>query len=159
VIDLLREAATTSRDVLPVPHRDFFEAAASSNGEIVLNDARSLLHMEVATSDRIRARIRRGGEISANKGITLPGSEYRKESLSEKDGWVFRHTREHRHIRYALSYVKDAAEMTNYRRLLGPPSHLIAKLERKTALDDADRIARVADALWLCRGDLGQRWA
>lgn len=58
-------------------------------------------------------------------------------------------------VRYALSYVKDAAEMANYRRVLGESSHLIAKLERATALEDADGIAKMADELWLCRGDLG----
>jgi pyruvate kinase len=154
-VDLVCEIETLSENVLPVPHGDFFDAAAASNGEIVLNDAKSRLQVVAVGSDRIRALITRGGEISSNKGVTLPRSEYRKESLSEKDERIYQHTRQWPRVRYAISYVKDAEEMGNYRKLLGPSTHLIAKLERKTSLDGAERIARSADELWLCRGDLG----
>jgi pyruvate kinase len=62
-------------------------------------------------------------------------------------------------IRYALSYVKDAEEMRNYRQLLtasgSDPLYLIAKVERSSALAEAKNIAQSADELWICRGDLG----
>ncbi len=45
--------------------------------------------------------------------------------------------------------------MAGYRAQIGRPVRVIAKLERPSAMDDAERIAGVADALWLCRGDLG----
>ena len=64
-------------------------------------------------------------------------------------------TRNLPHVRYAISYVKDAAEMENYRSLLGHSSFLIAKLERQSAINDAEKIASYANELWLCRGDLG----
>jgi pyruvate kinase len=60
---------------------------------------------------------------------------------------------------YAVSYVGGAEEMAQARRraweLLGKPLHLIAKLERGPAVAGAFEIAKHADALWLCRGDLG----
>ena len=141
--------------VLPVPHPDFFQAVRSCPGEIVLNDAKSALRIASACSDRIRATIVKGGEIAPNKGITLPGSEYRKESLSEKDTQIFAESREWPAVRYALSYVRDAVEMASYRTIFGPTYHLIAKLERAPALEDVPGIAQRADELWLCRGDLG----
>jgi len=45
--------------------------------------------------------------------------------------------------------------MVQYRALMGASSHLIAKLERQPAVDEALQIADIADELWLCRGDLG----
>jgi pyruvate kinase len=39
--------------------------------------------------------------------------------------------------------------------LTGQPAYLIAKLEREPAVAQAAAIAAHADALWLCRGDLG----
>jgi len=45
--------------------------------------------------------------------------------------------------------------MKRYRELAGEALYLIAKLERGPAMADSARIARSANELWLCRGDLG----
>jgi pyruvate kinase len=140
---------------LPVPHADFFQAASLSSGEIVLNDARVRLVIEESTSERIRARVSLGGPIAAHKGITFTASEYRKEALNAKDQAILRQTRSIPAIRYAISYVKDAVEMSRYRALCGQDTHLAAKLERQPALEQACQIAETADEVWLCRGDLG----
>ena len=154
-LELVCAASTDHAGVLPVPHPDFFQAATLSSGEIVLNDARSCLSVEEVTADSIRARVTEGGEISPKKGITYTSSAYRKESLNEKDQEILAQTRHHDFIRYAISYVKDASEMSGYRAFSGDSAYLIAKLERKPALFEAMQIARLADELWLCRGDLG----
>ena len=78
-----------------------------------------------------------------------------KEALNEKDQVILKQTRDIASIRYAISYVKDAAEMSRYRAYCGPSVYLAAKLERKHALDEALQMAGTADELWLCRGDLG----
>jgi pyruvate kinase len=153
-VRLVLAARGDSADTLPVPHRDFFRAAASSNGEIVLNDAKSLLRIEETSDERVLARVERGGEISASKGITFARSEYRKEALGEKDRQVFEEMRGIAGLHYAVSYVKDAAEMARYRALL-PGCRLVAKLERAGALAEAAAIAAACDEVWLCRGDLG----
>lgn len=140
---------------LPVPHADFFQAAAASSGELVLNDAKVRLALEAQTAGSLTARVTQGGEISAHKGITFTASEYRREALGEKDRRIVAQTRGVKTIRYALSYVRDAAEMGRYRALIGPEAFLIAKLERRAALEDVAQIAEYSDELWLCRGDLG----
>ncbi len=141
--------------VLPVPHRDFFQAAAVSNGELVLNDARIRLAVESLEADRLQARVRVGGWISPRKGVTFTASDYRQEVLGDKDQQIMAQTSSLSFIRYAVSYVRDAKEMANYRAVFGPAAYLIAKLERRPALVDVQAIAESADALWLCRGDLG----
>src|SRR5690606_4129262 len=141
--------------VLPVPHPDFFQAAATSNGEIVLNDARLRLRIETVHENRLTARVTQGGELAPYKGITFAASAFRKEALSEKDQAIVRDTESLDIVQYALSYVKDAAEMRRYRALFPSHTHLIAKLERREAVEEAGQMAGAADALWLCRGDLG----
>ncbi|MBN1543041.1 hypothetical protein JW992_12945, partial [candidate division KSB1 bacterium] len=75
--------------------------------------------------------------------------------LGEQDHRFVEMTRPFAGIRYAISYVRDAAEMQHYRELLGRDLYLIAKLERKSAVTQARQLADSADELWLCRGDLG----
>jgi pyruvate kinase len=141
--------------MLPVPHLDFFRAMQHSNGEIVLNDGRVILVLETAGNDWLTARVKRGSELTSRKGITCTASTYRIEEFNTKDQAILQATQEMPFICYAISYVKDAAEMSNYRSLVGKNKYLIAKLERGTALEDAAVIADIADELWLCRGDLG----
>jgi pyruvate kinase len=155
MIDLIYSTETAQEGTLPVPHADFFQAAPLSSGEIVLNDARVRLVVEKSTSEQIRARVSLGGPIAAHKGITFTASDYRTEALNAKDQAILRQTRGIPAIRYAISYVKDAIEMSRYRALCGQDVTLAAKLERQPALEQARQIAETADEVWLCRGDLG----
>lgn len=153
-IQLTLGHSATRSDQLPVPHADFFQAAATASDELVLNDAKIRLQIESISPTAITAKVQLGGEISAHKGITYTRSAYRRETLSEKDRSIVEQTRHLPHVRYAVSYVKDAVEMANYRALIGS-AYLIAKLERQPAIDDCAAIAMVSDELWVCRGDLG----
>jgi pyruvate kinase len=162
LITLVCSEASTQAGVLPVPHLDFFTAASVSGSEIVLNDAKIRLQMESVAAERMIARVIRGGMISSNKGITYVSSAFRQERLSEKDRAILARTADLEFIRYAISYVKDAVEIKNFRAqvdLLQPnparQPYLVAKLERQPALDEVAEIARWVDELWLCRGDLG----
>jgi|WetSurMetagenome_2_1015567.scaffolds.fasta_scaffold20368_2 pyruvate kinase len=141
--------------VLPVPHADFFRAASMSSGEIALNDAKLRLTLESQGADTLCARVAEGGVILPRKGITYTASAYRHESLSEADRAVLDDTQHLAGIRYAVSYVKDSAEMAHYRGQIGVSAYLIAKLERQPAVDEAMQIAQSVDETWLCRGDLG----
>jgi pyruvate kinase len=154
-VELVSADSTNQPNRLPVPHPDFFEAAASSSGEMVLNDARVRLALESVKPDSLSARVIQGGELVSNKGITFTASGYRREKLSQKDQTILAEMEPLAFVRYALSYVKDEVEMARYRALIGPAAYLIAKLERQPAVDQAGQIATLADELWLCRGDLG----
>ena len=141
--------------VLPVPHEDFFRAAVSSTGDIVLNDGKVLLCIESIENWQIKAVVTKSGPISSRKGITYASSAYRSESLNEKDQKIVNQYRQCPFIRYAISYVRDSQEMSKCRDLIQSDTYLIAKLERASAVGDATSIAQYADELWLCRGDLG----
>ena len=153
-IQLTLAHSATRSDVLPVPHADFFQAAARSGGEIVLNDAKIKLQIESFTPTSISATVQLGGEIVAHKGLTYTRSDFRRETLSDKDRAIIAQTRDRPGVRYAVSYVRDAVEMQNYRALIGN-AYLIAKIERQSAVDGSAAIAAVSDELWVCRGDLG----
>lgn len=154
-VELVCAAASQDRTQLPVPHPDFFTAAPQSSRRIVLNDAKVILLREAYGPDWVKARVIQAGELSGRKGITYADSEFRNETLTDKDREMFEATKDIAGIQYALSYVRDAFEMLRYRENYGRAARLIAKIERQTALDSAFGISKTADGLWLCRGDLG----
>ena len=166
VMLILAEAADPSTGglsgALPVPRADFFRAAPLSDGEVVLNDAKVRLRIEGVQENALVARVTHAGPIASRKGITLPGSSYRSEALSEKDHQIVTRTRPWDFASFAVSYVKDAAEMRRYRAIFdampGMLPRLIAKLERAEAMHEAAEIGQTLlpdGALWVCRGDLG----
>lgn len=142
-------------DALPVPHRDFFLAAAECSGEVRVNDARVQLEIVSNAETEVTAVVRVGGVISPRKGVTVPGSKVRTDEPGEKDSRIIEATRGMTGISYAFSYLRDSIEMHAFRRQVGDANRLIAKIERATALEDVENIAAAADELWLCRGDLG----
>ena len=154
VVELVCAAESNQPGRLPVPHADFFQAAPMSSRELVLDDARLRLRVEHRASDGMTARVLQGGRIQPRKGITFSQSDYRLEQLKPKDQAILEMTADLKNIHYAISYLRDAAELARYRVLFGQ-AYLIAKLERQPALDDWLAIAASADELWLCRGDLG----
>jgi pyruvate kinase len=154
-IDLVLSSDSQDAKSLPVPHLDFFSAARHSDHEIVVNDAKITLRVIDIESERIRAVVEQGGPISSRKGITYRSSDYRKESMNEKDRRVYELTNGVPGIRYAISYVKDSQEMDNYRQILGGSTYLIAKLERYPAIDQIEEMENLVDECWVCRGDLG----
>lgn len=154
-VELVYAPATDRPGILPVPHLDFFQAAPTASGDLVLNDAKIRLNVRSIAPHAITATVIQGGLISARKGLTYAASNYRHEALNAQDQAIVDQTRHLAGVRYAISYVKDAAEMAHYRSLIGDPAYLIAKLERPPALAEAHHIAAIADELWVCRGDLG----
>jgi pyruvate kinase len=64
------------------------------------------------------------------------------------------------HLEYiALSFVKNAEDITRLRTLLqevGSSTKIIAKIERKEALEAIDEIIAAADGVMIARGDLGE---
>jgi pyruvate kinase len=154
-IELVLASSSEQHNRLPVPHADFFQAALLSSPELRLNDAKVHLRVETIAGERLLVRVTRGGPLSAHKGITYLASDFRSEALSEKDQEIIQQTRNLPGIRYAISYLRDAAEMHRYRTRLGLQAYLIAKLERAPAMADAEQIAADANELWVCRGDLG----
>jgi len=147
-------AREPARNMLSVPHPDFFSAAAISPGRITMNDAKVELQIVSCSSDRLECRVTRGGPISGRKGISLPGSSYRREGLHPRDARIVRESGGSS-ISYAISYVRDAEELGNLKKSIPENARLTAKIERPEAVADALAIAAETDEIWLCRGDLG----
>ncbi|MBE7210900.1 MAG: pyruvate kinase [Gluconacetobacter diazotrophicus] len=105
----------------------------------------------------ILAHVTRGGMLSSNRGLNLPGRRVNLPSLTDKDvadvdfavaeGFDF----------LALSFVQSVEDVHGLQRLLaahGSDIPVVAKIEKKSALDDIEAIAVAANGVMVARGDL-----
>lgn len=106
-------------------------------------------------SESVTVEVVRGGELEKNKGVNLPDTEVSGSVLSVKDRADLE-VAKREHVDFvAVSFVQRASDIEEVRSILGPTSHIIAKIERPQALERIDDICRVSDGVMAARGDLG----
>ena len=98
------------------------------------------------------------GVLKSSKGINLPDTAVNVPSITEKDWACVDWAVEQRLDYLALSFVRSEADLKELRAYLSDKVsdiHLIAKIEKREAVDHIDGIIAAADGLMVARGDLG----
>lgn len=98
------------------------------------------------------------GLLTSNKGIAFPGKHHAMPAMTPKDYQDLREGLELDIDAVALSFVqshKDVVLLRDEMQRLGKKAAIVAKLERKNAVDDLEAILQVADVVMVARGDLG----
>ena len=105
----------------------------------------------------------RGGRLSDRKGINLPGVAISAPALTDKDREDAVFAAELGVDFLALSFVRQAEDVTDLKELLADNGALavpvIAKIEKPEALAVIGDILDVADGIMVARGDLGVEMA
>jgi pyruvate kinase len=137
-----------------------FPAAARPGDPVLLGDGIVALAVDRVSETAIETHVVSGGPVTSHAGIFLPRARLRVEVFGPKD----RHDAEIALARgvdfLALSFVRDAGDLATARRWLdarrgGRDVGLIAKIERRDALESIDGILELADGIMVARGDLG----
>ena len=125
---------------------------------LLLSDgALELVVLKTSARD-IVCRVVVGGPLSSHKGINLPSRSIKAPCLTRKDKMDLAFGIRHGVDYVALSFVRDAADISAARRFIakrGAAIPLVAKIEKHEALDHIDEIISAADAIMVARGDLG----
>ena len=98
-----------------------------------------------------------GGELKSNKGINVRGGGLSASALTEKDIQDLEYGCKLGADYIALSFVKQAQDIHFAKELIqshGGHAGVIAKIERKEALDQLDSIIAASDGVMVARGDL-----
>ncbi len=125
---------------------------------ILLADGNIELRVESVHDPEVRCRVVVGGPLSSHKGMNLPSAEIRVSSLTEKDRRDIPVGLEEGVDAIALSFVRGAADVVGARRAIqdsGGDIPIIAKIEKRQAVDNIDAILQVAQGIMVARGDLG----
>ncbi|MBN1448402.1 MAG: pyruvate kinase [Bacteroidetes bacterium] len=144
------ERVSTAYDALP---GDVHEGQT-----ILLDDGYLSLEVEELTATEIRTRVTKGGTLTSNKGIIVPGATISAPPLSGKDVDDLRFGLSAGVDAVALSFVRserDIIELRTTMKLLGRIVPIIAKIERYEGISDIEDIVNEADGIMVARGDLG----
>jgi len=146
--DFLGTAERVSHTYLPLA-RD-----VKPGDPILLDDGLLQLRVEAVHGDEVVCRIVDGGVLKDKKGMNLPGSALSVPALTEKDKQDIVFGRKLGVDWFALSFVKNAADIEEAKvRSGGIP--IIAKIEKPEAVTNLEAILEAADAVMVARGDLG----
>jgi pyruvate kinase len=128
---------------------------------LLLDDGRIRLRVDRVRDADIFTRVEQGGTLTAHKGINLPGVRLSVSALTEKDREDLEFGLQQDVDAVAISFVRKPEDVTEVREFIhridpaktGMP--LIAKLERREAVEQLDAILETADGVMVARGDLG----
>ncbi len=126
---------------------------------LLLDDGRLRLVATAVGDDEVQARVEEGGLLGEHKGINLPGVAISAPALTDKDRADLRFGLDELEVDYvALSFIRSGDEVREARELvrhLGHDTPLVAKLEKREAIEHLEDILAAADAVMVARGDLG----
>jgi len=125
---------------------------------VLINDGLIELRVLGVRGRDIRCRVLNGGELSAHKGINLPGVQLRIASIDAKDRRDLAFALEHGADYIAVSFVRSAKDVLAVKKLIkkqGFKTQVIAKMEKAEALANLDEILEASDGVMVARGDLG----
>ncbi|MDZ7625030.1 MAG: pyruvate kinase [Ignavibacteriaceae bacterium] len=124
----------------------------------MINDGLIRLKIIRKKETSIVCEIENGGILSPRKGMNLPGMKLSTPSLTEKDFEDLNFLIDKPVDYIALSFVRKAEDILHLKEWLKKKSKstpVIAKIEKKEAIDSFDSILNAADGIMVARGDLG----
>jgi pyruvate kinase len=126
--------------------------------KILLSDGTIELQVLESDAQDIRCRVSIGGILTSHKGLNFPTGTILAPAFTEKDHEDLLFGIQNGVDLVSLSYVKGASDIEGVKRVLKEESAdlpVIAKIERKEALENIDEIISASDGIMVARGDLG----
>ena len=110
----------------------------------------------IAVGNEVKAKIENHGILSSRKGVNFPNTVIDIDVITKKDEIDIAWGVENEVDYFAISFVQNAKDMKNARKLLnGYKGKLIAKIEKFDAVANIDEIIKESDGIMVARGDLG----
>jgi pyruvate kinase len=146
-----------STEVIPITFSGLSRVVAKGD-PIALDDGRLLLKVTSVSSNNIHCRVVEGGLLASHKGVNLPETRLPLSLPTDKDKRDIRFALEEAVDFLAVSFVRNAEDIHRVRTFLKRHKGdlpLIAKIEKREALDNIEPIIDAADGIMVARGDLG----
>ena len=152
---LTSEGVEGTASLIPIGNPDLLTSVG--RGDVLyLADGIIRLRVEGQVAAGVRCSVLAGGVLSSGKGVNAPGVKLKIEYPTKKD---IEHLRLGLRLGVdyvAMSFVRTPSDVRAVRNLIPPGGpRLIAKIERKEAVQNLQGILDQSDGAMVARGDLG----
>ncbi len=133
-------------------------SVALAGDEVLLADGALKLKVLSSTSCDIHCKVIVGGQLKSSQAVHIPGKAPAVQVPTAKDLEDVLFGIGHHVDWIAQSYATDAREINTLRDFIRRKNagiRVIAKIERRQALENLEPIIRVSDLVMVARGDLG----
>jgi pyruvate kinase len=125
---------------------------------LLIDDGKVALSVVAVEGPDVWCLVTEGGEVSNNKGLSLPGVAVSVPALSDKDIEDLRFALHLSVDLIALSFVRSPSDVELVRDVMRQEDvyvPVIAKLEKPEAVENLEAIVEAFDGIMVARGDLG----
>lgn len=125
---------------------------------IFANDGMVEFKIMAVKKKTIYAQAQNSGFISANKGINIPDTTIETPSFTAKDKEDLDFALREGVDFVALSFIQTADDLKAARAIIEKQksqAKIVAKIEKRKAVENLDEIIKATDAVMIARGDLG----
>ncbi|MFQ5717899.1 MAG: pyruvate kinase, partial [Nitrospinales bacterium] len=144
--------------LVPVQFRNFHKDVKVGS-QVFLDDGNLRVEVRKISGPNVLAEVLVGGTLYNFKGLNLPDTVISSGALTPKDKDDLAFGLREGIDLVALSFVSSAMDIERLRRLIRKAGkkdvEIIAKIERKKAIQHLQDIIRAADGVMVARGDLG----
>ncbi len=146
-----------THECIPVEYKHLPQSV--TQGQIIyLNDGFIQLKVDHIRGQDVFCKVRVGGKLMSHKGLNLPGVKLDIHPITARDLKIIDFGLRHGVNVFGLSFIEKAQDIRQVRTFAARRGHgvyLVAKIERRAAVDNFDEILKAADAVMVARGDLG----
>lgn len=159
------KVSVKNKKVIAVDFADLYEFVEVGQ-KILLADGLMDVKALAVTKEKVLVKVGNGGFLKSHQGINLPEAKKIINPLTPKDRKDLEFGLKNGVDYVALSFVQTEKDILALRSLIEKiekknktgakfPTKIIAKIEKRLAVENFDEILKVTDGIMVARGDLG----
>ncbi len=153
----LRAGPAQTQGEIPIAYPDLPRAVRKGDS-IYLADGSIGLEVLGVRNKYVEARVVRGGDLASGKGVNIPRLGVRIPAVTHEDEGHLKFGMEHDVDIVAVSFVQTVDDIKLARKKADKYSQevfIVAKIERREAVNELGPIVQESDGIMVARGDLG----
>ncbi len=142
---------------IPVSYKQLPESVVPGSLVYLSDGFIQLRCLEISGKD-VLCEVLIGGQLYSHKGLNLPGAKIFLDPVTEKDFKILEFALSEEIDTFSISFIESAEDIRKVRSFAaarGKSVYIVAKIERRQAVENIQEILKETDALMVARGDLG----
>ena len=156
-VTLTVDESSANSERIPVSYKQLPESVVPGS-PIYLSDGYIQLRCLEISGNDVLCEVIIGGQLFSHKGLNLPGAKIFLDPVTERDLDIVDFALKEDIDTFSISFVETAEDIRKVRDFAaarGKSVNIVAKIERRQAVENIQEILAVTNALMVARGDLG----